>query len=525
MTETATVLVLDPVEVSEASGPGEQAQAKAPAAAQEAPGARGTRVAKNFVIAMGGQLLIWAATSAVFIMLPRYLGDDNVGRLTFATSVTTFFTAIMMFGSDTYITRAIAREPDLAPHIAFNAILTRLPFMGLSAALIVAFMYAGHFDGTTRLVVYVTALNLVASAAGMSVGSAFQGLERMTPIFANGILEKVIALVLTVAALVFMHQGLMAYALVALFASVATTMTLVIQFWRTVGFSFRFDPAMAKQLYIGGGPFFLWRVSLIVYGTIDVTMLQLMTSDDVVGWYGTAYRFIGVSAFVPFAVALALLPSLSSAKAAEFRALAQRSLDFVVMLAIPISALLFVTAGELIQFLRYPAEFNNTVVPLRILSLHIPLTAVSMITGTVLIARDKESTRTRIAIFACALNPALNLMAIPYFQHAYGNGAIGASITTVITEIFMFTVILLRVAPNTFAWSNVSHGLRCVAAGVVMGAVMWFLAPFGFLPMVAVGGVIYLTAIIGFGATSVSQLLEMPRILRQRGISPVEPES
>ena len=35
-----------------------------------------------------GQLFTWAATAVVTILMPRYLGDDNLGRLATATSLT-----------------------------------------------------------------------------------------------------------------------------------------------------------------------------------------------------------------------------------------------------------------------------------------------------------------------------------------------------------------------------------------------------------------------------------------------------
>jgi O-antigen/teichoic acid export membrane protein len=439
-----------------------------------------------------------------------------MGKLTFALSAVVFLTAFLVFGSDTYITRAIARDPASAPHMAFNAIITRIPMLLISALIIVVFLEAASYPASTKLVTYIVALNLVVSAIAFPLGSALLGLERMTPTFIAGIAEKLITLVLGVGALVLFHQGMVAYAIVALVAAVIGVAAQLWYFMRTVGLSYRLDMQLIKVLYTGGWAFFVWRVSLIFYGTIDITMLSLMTDDKVVGWYGVAYRFIGVSSFFPFALAIALLPALSSAKGEEFRMLASRSLDAVVMASLPIAVYLVVGAGAIIAFLDYGAGFDNTVLPLRILALHIPLTAVSMISGTIMIARDREGTRTRIALAACALNPLLNLAAIPYFAHATGNGATGAAITTVITEVFMFASMTFFVAGGTFARNNVNTGIRCLAAAGVMAGAMLATLPFGLIVMTLVGGFAYATAVLAFGATSITQLRETARLLRSR---------
>src|ERR1019366_2360956 len=72
---------------------------------------------------------------------------------------------------------------------------------------------------------------------------------------------------------------------------------------------------------------------------------------------------------------------------------------------------------------------------------------------------------------ASLINPALNLVLIPYFQHTQGNGAIGASIATVITEVVLAVIgyVLVR---DTFTRNSVVRVLRAALATALMAGVV-----------------------------------------------------
>jgi O-antigen/teichoic acid export membrane protein len=454
----------------------------------------------------GGQGLMWVASSALVVLLPRYLGDTNLGKLTFAFSLTALFMTFVLFGSNAYIARAIAREPERAPHLTYNALISRLPFIAVSVVAIVAFLVVFDYPQSTRTVVYIATAALVLAAVQQTIGAAFQGLERMTLVTAAGVVEKVIVVVFGVGVLALASNGLVAYALVLLGAAAAATAVQFFWFVRTVGLSMKADVPLAWSLTRGGTAFFLWSISLIAYGSIDILLLSLMTDDEVVGWYGVAYRFIAIPAFIPFAVTTALLPALSSTHGDEFRAIARRCMDLVVMTSLPIALGLLVGAGVLIETLDYGDGFDNSVVLIRILSLHVPLVAVSMVAGTVLIALNREVVRTRMAMVAAVANPLANIAIIPIFVALTGNGAIGTAIITVCTELFIVTTALALVGRGVFDRSNVTTAARCLAAGAVMTVAMLLALPYGLVPLAAAGAAAYAIAALAFRAVRISEL-------------------
>jgi O-antigen/teichoic acid export membrane protein len=268
-------------------------------------------------------------------------------------------------------------------------------------------------------------------------------------------------------------------------------------------------------------PFLLWSIALMIYGSIDITMLSLMTADDVVGWYGTAYRFIGIATFFPFAITFALLPNISSVGVMESRVLIRRCLDLGMLLSFAITVFFLVGAGAIIEFLGYPSGFQHTVLLLRILSLHIPLTTFAMISGVVVVASNREGARTKAAVAAALINPVLNLVAIPYFTHHYHDGAIGAAITSVMIEVFMTSVMFALVPRGVFARANAVMMLRAAGAGVLMAGAMCLMSPDGLIPMFVLGCAAFAAGAVVLRAVSVRELLEIGQtVARRRGAPP-----
>ncbi len=495
---------------------GTAVQAASPSQA-EAMAARNTRVARNIVVLLGSQIAVWIAGSGLGILIPRYLGDSDVGRMAFASSFVSLFALLVLFGSERYITREVARDTSIAPHIAFNGIVSRVPPLLLATVIIISFVHVFGYARETQQAVYVFTVGMWLSAIGNTLMSVLQGLERMTLTSVAGVVEKMIGGLLGVGAVILASQGMIVYSLILLGANALSVSIITIFYLKIVGLSWRFEYQTARRLFIGGAPFMVWGLALLIYGTIDITMLSIMSRDEVVGWYSTAYRFIGIATFIPFSITTALLPSISSAPIAESKALIRRCTDIVLFTTMPIAVFFLVCSGEVVHFLGYGTGFEHSVILMQILSLHIPLTAFTMIAGTVLIASNREGPRTKLAIAAALINPILNLIAIPYFEHVSGNGAIGAAIISVFIEIFMLVGMLRLLEPGIFARSNLTTAIRCAAAGVPMGAAMIVVSPFGLIAMMLVGGVVYLGAALAFGAISRQEAAELPRLVLSRG--------
>ena len=87
--------------------------------------------------------------------------------------------------------------------------------------------------------------------------------------------------------------------------------------------------------------------------------------------------------------------------------------------------------------LLYGDKFDNSVILVQIIAFHIPVVAIDMILGMILFASDQQRKWVLVGCTAAVLNPILNLFAIPFTRDHYDNGAIGAAVTTIATEMVM----------------------------------------------------------------------------------------
>ena len=111
----------------------------------------------------------------------------------------------------------------------------------------------------------------------------------------------------------------------------------------------------------------------------------------------------------------------------EFRSLYHRSIKVVVLIALPISAGVWLIAPDLIMII-FGKAFEESSSVLRILSGLLFFTFLNRLMMTFLAASDKQSDAARVQWIAVLLNLIGNLILIPVF------GVMGAAISTLISE-------------------------------------------------------------------------------------------
>lgn len=79
---------------------------------------------------------------------------------------------------------------------------------------------------------------------------------------------------------------------------------------------------------------------------------------------------------------------------------------------------------------------------------------------------------------------------------------VGASITTVITEIILFIMFFYFVSTYLYQLPLLKVTAKTIAAGIVMGIGIYYIQSFNVLMVVAIAVVMYFLALIAFGGIS-----------------------
>jgi peptidoglycan/LPS O-acetylase OafA/YrhL/O-antigen/teichoic acid export membrane protein len=444
----------------------------APKAAESHPPTAGgmSRIRRNLLsllLSQGATMILGLVTVTI---VPKYLGQQTFGTFAFATTFIGLFGVVSLLGSNPFLVKTIARDPDLLGDYVFNGLAMKIVLGFLLSAIAIAIAHQAGYPPQTVRIIEVGCLGMTLAALSDVLSSALQGIERMgRPALWTAIQQYAtgaIAIGLLVA-----HKGVVVYSLVVAVAVVIPLIANGYHLWPMIRGHMRLNFDLWRVIAIGGLPFFFSTALLLIYGSIDIIMLQGMTNSAVVGWYSLAYRWVGIPIALPLILATVVLPSLSSlafVNEAEFRRIVNRALQVALFAAIPMAVGIALVSGDIIRLLHYPAGFEHSVVLMRILAIHIPIVAMDMVLAITLAARDRQKAWLVVSCVAVLFNPTVNLIAIPLSSRHLGDGAIGAAIVTVATElVMMLGAIYLRPA-GVLDRKTTSFLLRSVVAAIIM---------------------------------------------------------
>ena len=444
------------------------------------------RALKNTAIQAVSQLVTWTLSWFLLVILPRKLGDASFGKLFFALSYGMIFSQFINLGLNTFLVREVAvlhPSPDLSPEenerrrSTLSALLGNVFSLKLALALVVfalqsALIFVLKDDPETREAILIIGLGTCLGAFTQTLSGVFQGLETMLGSNVALIAEKA---VVTGGCWFLLAHG---YGLRA--ACWAHTAAAVLAFLISLGWLQRierfvpaWDRVLIRRVFMGGLPFLVWVIFGEIYVRIDVMMLSLMTSDAVVGWYGAATRLYGTLLFIPNILMTSIFPAMmrlgsSPDDQAAFGRASERLMNLLLFAAVPVAAGTIAVARPFVHLLYGPGPFAQAGPNLEVLGGSILLVCIDVVLGTALIARGKEKAWAGMAVAAAFFNPVLNLWAIPVTQRLWGNGGLGASAATLLTEVLMMFGALWLMPKGVFSRRNLVCGLKAVTVGVVM---------------------------------------------------------
>ncbi|MEI8242488.1 MAG: flippase [bacterium] len=469
------------------------------------------RALKNTGIQAASQVITWTLSWILLVLLPRYLGDSGFGKIFFALSYGMLFSTVINLGVNMFLIREVAvlhPTPECSPEenarrraglkaLIGNVLSLKLLLAALVFVLQSALIYCLPYDAVTRQVVVIVGFGTCLGAVTQTLGGVFQGLEKMLAPNLALIAEKTVVTG-GCACLLWHGSGLIPICWVYTAASVVGFVLQLALLLRCEPFRLAWDQVLLRRIFVGGLPFLIWVIFGEIYLRIDVLMLSLMTSDAVVGWYGAATRLYGTLLFVPNILSTSVFPAMmrlgsgAAGDEAAFTRTSERLLNMLLFAAIPVSAGAIVVARPLVRLLYGDGPFQHAAANLQILGFSILLVCVDMVLGTVLIARGKEKPWACMAIGAAFFNPLVNLWAIPLTTRLWGNGGIGASAATLLTEMLMMVGALWLMPKGIFTRRNLLVGLKGCALGLAM---VWLLRGWGtqnLVLLIAAGAAFYL---------------------------------
>lgn len=472
----------------------------------------GQVVARNFSALLLSQAMTWSLAVAATIVLPRYLGAEQIGRLHAANSLWTIVSVAATFGMYLLLPKLISRDPSRAESVIATSLALRLILLLPATTVLALYVHLVGYPADFVEIIAIVGGGAVITMAAAAFGSGLQGLEHMGPLSLATVADRTIATALGIGA-VILGLGVHAVAAVAAVGA-AANLTVCLRAFRKLrratGTRSRFHVGVddLTSMLRSSAPYFGVFFLITAYREVDAIVISAVVADArVLGWYSVFDRFFGTLAFIPAVFIGAAYPTLARRFAGDDgdpRKVADQCFRIMLLAGVPLGFGFAVMARPLFELLLGD-EFVEAAVVMSLGGVVVPITYLNAIFGFVLIAMDRQDAWYKVLAAATVAVIALDLVLIPGFQSRYGNGAIGGAFTYLITESLMLIAAIRLLPRGSVDRGSLWFAARIVAAGLAMVAVVYPLRTTVLPVPIAAGALAYGAVVLGSRAVTKEQ--------------------
>jgi len=464
------------------------------------------KIAYNTIVSLASRVVGTIIALVNIGLITRYLGQNGFGDYSTILAFLYVFSVLADLGLYSITLREISKagapEKEIVSHAFSLRLWAGLFIFGLAALAVWLFPYSFEVKvgtGLAALGFWLLSINNVLIAV-------FQKYLRMEKVALAELAGRAVQLGLS-AYFVWKNFGFFNIVLATSISGLANFLLLFL-FVRTyipltLTWNFSYWRQMLKKSY----PLAISAVFVMIYFKLDTVMLSLMKSSGDVGIYGVAYKILESLIFFPAVFVGLLMPLLSKyafASIAEFKKIAQRGLDFLIIFSVPLVAGGLVLSRRIINLIAGP-EFAPAAGILNILIFATAIIFFGTLFSSMIIALEKQKALAKIYSIGAIVNFGVNLVLIPRFSYW------GAAFSTLLTEFLVtaFMLFVIKKAASFFPSFRLAAKTifsACLMAGVIFAASglnLFLLLPIAFL--------VYFAALFALKGISIQEALVLVR--------------
>lgn len=396
-----------------------------------------------------------------FPYVSRVLTPVGTGKVSFSFSLITYFLMFAQLGIPTYGIRVCASvrdDKEKLTRTAHELLMINLIMSGISYILLfLALIFVPRLYGD-RLLYSLMSVTIILDTLGMEW--LYKALEQYTYIAARSVLFKFIALILMFL-MIHTESDYVIYGVIFIFAASASNVVNFINAHKHISFR-NVKHYDIKRHLKPVGIFFALACASTIYTNLDALMLGFMKADIDVGYYNAAVKIKNVLVSIVTSLGAVILPRASyyveNGEMEAFRRIYRKALNFVMIIAVPVSVYFTMYAEEGILFLSGDA-YHNSILPMQIILPTVIMIGLTNILGIqILVPLGKEKIVLYSEIVGAVIDVILNILLIP------GYGASGAAVGTLAAEIAVFIVQFIALRKEVIdAFIKISYGRIIIA--------------------------------------------------------------
>jgi O-antigen/teichoic acid export membrane protein len=476
-------------------------------------------------------------------LLRRWLGPDAFGPLDAADGFTATAFIVLSLGVDAYIRKEIPvrheHANDFFASVFFLRLFVSLPLFGGMWVV----LQLTHRPPQMQVLVWILGLTQFMTTMNLSLAALLQAKTTVDGLSIVNVASKLLWAAGSLGG-VAAGFGIRAVALALLLSE---TMKAIVSVWlcrKHFGLSLKsvgWGPA--KAIVIATLPFYVNTVFHTVYNKVDVFLLGVIADQKLgeaasnleQGWYGAASSLGGLSMMLVPLLGGVMMPLLARAKDGnppEYDRLVKRSLELILIVAIPISLALGIGADTWIQVIGGGPAYAPATLSLRLLSPIYLFIYVSIISAVVLQLENHIWTLTWISGVGLVVNMVANLLLIGPALETYGAsyGGAACALTQILTEAGVATTMVVMMGRRSIDARTVKMVVKtavvCVAVVYLDVVLRGKLPQLPGLIRMTLNGIAYALGVVLTGAVNPRELLAFAKqaFARKRGEPAVSPK-
>lgn len=449
-------------------------------------------LAKNYMFNIIKTVMGMIFPLITFPYATRVLGVESLGKINYATSIVNYFLLFSMLGLQTYAIREGAgyREDRqkfskfATEMFIINSMLTIVAYIAFAFSLVMVPQFEEY-----RVLLAISSTTIVFNTLGFNwVYNVFEEYEYIT---VRAILFQIVSLC---ALLMWVKNSddYYIYAIITVFASAGSNVCNLIRIRRYLhlfpGGKYELKKHMRPIVTIFG-----MSIAGTIYQDSDITIIGFLKGDVAVGLYSAAVKIMYVITSMVSSLGTVILPRMSfymkSGMRQEYDKLSEKSIDFILMLTIPISVGVFLLSREML-LLVCGKEFADAADALRLLTINIILSPLNgVVVNQLFITMGREITSLKVMMVSCIFNIVGNLIFIPWAGYE------AAAVTTVLSEMIVLALFIgssYKEVPIFHFFSNIhQYILAAVVMAVAVLGIKCMISGYGVFISIPVGACIY----------------------------------
>ena len=420
------------------------------------------------LINTGTQMLFPLIT---FPYVCRVIEADGVGQVNFFQSIISYISLFTCLGIPMYAIREIARDRNDVVKMNRTAteILLLHSMLTLVGYLIVAILCLTVPQIQVNILLFLI-LSLTIFFTAIGCEWFYQGIEDFKYITIRGLIIKTISVILL---FIFVRSkaDLLYYGCYMVLGVLGGN---IFNFFRLRKYIHR-ENIIFSELHIKRHikpvlKVFSFSIVTSIYLQLNTVLLGFLKNALAVGYFTAATKTMQMLLQMSACLGSVMMPRashlLAENKEAEFNSMIQKSYDFTLAIAMPMTVALIFCAPSLITTLC-GVKFEESILPSQIIAPIILMVAISNVFGIqVLFPKGKINIITLCCGIGAIVDLILNLCLIPFFSYVGTSIAyLGAEVATTVS---MYFIGKKYIPIQYFKPSHLNYLLGCIMMAVVL---------------------------------------------------------